>query len=107
MDDLLDSLEELHYEELVTLNRAVVARIKQLNALKAQCELQRFRVGNQVQFISSEGDLIIGTIVRLNKKTVSLVTEEGAHWKVSPSLLKKLINASPVPSEQGVIELFD
>jgi len=57
MDDLLDSLDELHYEELITLNRVIVARIKQLNAIKAQSQLQQFRVGNQVQFMSSEGDL--------------------------------------------------
>lgn len=107
MDDLLDSLDELHYEELITLNRAIVARIKEINAIKAQSELQRFRVGNQVQFMSSEGELVIGTIVRINKKTISLVTPEGVRWKVSPSLLRKLSNASPVPSEQGVIELFD
>jgi hypothetical protein len=107
MDDLLDSLNELNYEELITLNRAIAARVKQLNLLRAQSELQRFSVGNQVQFMSSAGDLIIGTIVRLNKKTVSLVTEEGNRWKVSPSLLTKLTNASPVPSDQGVIELFD
>ncbi len=57
MDDLLDSIDELHYEELITLNRVIVARIKQLNAIKAQSQLQQFRVGNQVQFMSSEGDL--------------------------------------------------
>ncbi len=107
MDDLLDSLDELHYEELITLNHAIVARIKELNAIKAQSQLQQFRVGNQVQFMSSEGDLIIGTIVRLNKKTISLVTEAGARWKVSPGLLRKLTNAAPMPSDQGVIELFD
>ncbi|MFQ3225180.1 MAG: hypothetical protein ACI8Z5_001436 [Lentimonas sp.] len=107
MDDLLDSIDELHYEELITLNRAIVARIKELNALKAQSQLQHFRIGDQVQLMSSQGDLIIGTIVRINQKTVSLVTEAGARWKVSPSLLTKLVNAAPVPSEQGVIELFD
>ena len=107
MEDLLDQLDELHYEELITLNRAIVARIKQLNTMKAQSQLQQFRIGNQVQFMSSQGDLIVGTIVRINKKTVSLVTEEGTRWKVSPSFLRKLENASPMPSDQGVIELFD
>ena len=107
MDDLLDSLDELHYEELITLNHAIVARIKELNVIRAQSQLQNFRIGNQVQFTSSAGDLVIGTIVRLNKKTVSLVTEAGARWKVSPSLLRKLVNADPMPSDQGVIELFD
>jgi hypothetical protein len=107
MDDLLDSLDELHYEELITLNHAIVTRIKELNIIKAQSQLQHFRVGNQVQFTSSAGDLVIGTIVRINKKTISLVTEAGARWKVSPGLLTKLVNAAPMPSDQGVIELFD
>ena len=107
MDDILDSIDELQYEELITLNRAIVARIKEIKAIKVQSLLQQFRVGNQVQFMSNEGDLIIGTIVRLNQKTVSLVTEEGARWKVSPSFLTKLVNAAPMPSDQGVIELFD
>ncbi len=107
MEDLLHSLDELSHKELIMLNREIVARIKEFNALKAQSELQQFRVGNQVQFMSSAGDLVVGTIVRINKKTVSLVTEEGARWKVSPSFLKKLNNASPAPAEQDFIELFD
>ena len=107
MQDLLDQLDDLHYEELITLNREIVVRNKELRAMKAQAELQQFRVGNQVQFMGNEGELIVGTIIRINKKTVSLVTEEGARWKVSPSFLRKLNHASPMPSEQGVIELFD
>jgi hypothetical protein len=59
MDDLLDQLEGLHYEELIHLNREIVARIKALRAMKAQHELQQFKVGNQVQFMSSEGELIV------------------------------------------------
>lgn len=107
MNDLLDKIDELSREELIMLNCEIVARIKQLNILKAQSELQQFRVGNQVQFMTREGELIIGIIIRLNKKTVSLVTEEGSQWKVSPALLTKLSNASPMPSKQSVIELFD
>jgi hypothetical protein len=105
--NLPQDIEHLSYDELMELNRAVVARIKQIQTLKTQHQLQQFRVGHQAHFMGNEGEIVEGTIVRINKKTVSLVTEKGARWNVSPHLLRKISTARPASPDQAVIDLLD
>lgn len=46
-------------------------------------------------------------LVRYNKKTVSLVTDEGLRWNVSPTLLKRVAttvkSSSPNAHSQNVL----
>jgi hypothetical protein len=44
----------------------------------------------RVSFEAEDGRLITGMLVRYNKKTVSLVTDDGHRWNVSPALLKRV-----------------
>ena len=47
-----------------------------------------FRVGDRVTFESKRhGQMIVGTITKINVKTIAVDTDSGMHWKVSPSLL--------------------
>lgn len=64
------------------------------NALNVRFrELQRraavsFRVGDKVQFKSRSGQIITGTVQKINQKTVSVNTPT-SNWKVSASLLQR------------------
>jgi hypothetical protein len=40
-----------------------------------------------VSFSTSMGQRKIGVVIRLNKKTASICTEDGDHWNVHPSFL--------------------
>jgi hypothetical protein len=51
---------------------------------------QPFKVGERVSFEAEDARRITGMLVRYNKKTVSLVTDEGHRWNVSPTLLKRV-----------------
>jgi len=42
-----------------------------------------------VNFTANDGTIKHGIVLRLNKKTVSLVTDDAQQWKVSPGLLRK------------------
>jgi hypothetical protein len=45
-------------------------------------------------------------LTRYNKKTVTVVTDSGQHWNVSPSLLTKVESASSrkaAPDNPGVV----
>jgi hypothetical protein len=42
-------------------------------------------------------------LVRYNKKTVSLVTDDGHRWNVSPALLTRAETSSPNPQSQNVV----
>ena len=49
-----------------------------------------FNVGDKVSFEPMDHDKQIGTLVKYNKKTVTVITEQGEHWNVSPHLLSKV-----------------
>jgi hypothetical protein len=52
-------------------------------------QLAQFAEGDRVSFTANDGTIKNGRIMRLNKKTVSLFTDDGQQWKVSPALLRK------------------
>ena len=81
-------IKDLSEEELRYLNRLIVERIKLIAQEKSTRSLSRFNLGEFVKFTDTEGRLKTGRIVRLNKKTASILTSDGQHWKVSPSLLQ-------------------
>lgn len=83
------NIENMTYEELRDLNRRVVARMKILHQIKTQSEMIRFNLGDKVQFCTREGELVIGTLIKYNRKTVSIVTADGQQWNVSPALLNR------------------
>ncbi|MGC9451853.1 MAG: hypothetical protein ACP5I4_10435 [Oceanipulchritudo sp.] len=57
-------IEKLGYDELLELNRIIVARLKFLDASRKFMEMLDFRVGNTVEFWSSDGRLIRGTVAK-------------------------------------------
>lgn len=85
-------LEKFSYEELIELNRRIVERIKQMRTMRDAYNMMEFTKGDTVSFVSN-GQTLIGRIVRLNKKTVSVDCKDGSQWKVSPSFLKKIANS--------------
>src|ERR1700739_1708498 len=87
----IDSLSE---EELIDLNHRVVARLRFLNQMRSHSAMLDFRIGERVKFHPDGSPELIGTLTRYNKKTVTVVTDSGQHWNVSPSLLTKVASAS-------------
>ncbi len=83
------NLDELSYEELVALNHKIVERLKVLDSVHAFQEMMAFDLGAKVSFESNRGRQM-GTIVKLNKKTVGVLTESGQKWNVSPHLLSQV-----------------
>ena len=51
-------------------------------------------LGAKVSFESNRGRQV-GTIIKLNKKTVGVLTESGRKWNVSPHLLSRIKEAMP------------
>jgi len=90
----LDSLTE---EELIALNHRIVARLRFLREKRTHTHMLEFRIGERVTFQPSGEELLTGTLVRYNKKTVTVITDAGEHWNVSPSLLRKADAQKPAP----------
>ncbi|QNP49107.1 hypothetical protein [Diaphorobacter aerolatus] len=84
-----EALRHMGEEDLLYLNRMVIERLNLLAQVKSTVQLAQFTEGDRVEFTTNQGVIKRGTIVRLNKKTASLRTDDGQDWKVSPSLLRK------------------
>jgi hypothetical protein len=55
-----------------------------------------FSVGDRVSFQPDGRPVLFGVLTRYNKKTVTVITEGGEHWTVSPHLLRKVVDVKPV-----------
>ena len=96
----IDGLSE---DELIELNHRIVQRLKFLESMHAHNEMMQFHPGEQVSFTPSGRDTEIGTLVKFNKKTVTVITESGQKWNVSPHLLNKVKNAKKKSKEEGKV----
>ena len=85
----LQALRHMGEEDLLFLNRMVVERLNLLAQVKSTVQLAQFAEGDRVEFTTQDGTVKHGVIVRLNKKTASLRTDDAQNWKVSPALLRK------------------
>ena len=83
------ALRHMGEEDLLYLNRMVVERLNLLAQARSTVELAQFAEGDRVHFTASDGSVKSGIVLRLNKKTASVHTDEGQNWKVSPGLLRK------------------
>ena len=83
------ALRHMSEEDLLYLNRMVVERLNLLAQAKSTVELAQFSEGDKIQFTTNDGQVKHGIVLRLNKKTASVRTDDGQDWKVSPGLLRK------------------
>lgn len=87
-------IDGLSYEELLQLNHRIVERLKMLEAMQAHVDMMDFNLGARVSFDSQYGRQF-GTVVKYNRKTVTVLGDNGHQWRVSPGLL------SPVKDVDG------
>lgn len=80
----------LSERELIELNHRVVERLKFLETMRAHADMMEFGIGEKVRFHPSGGNEVIGVLAKYNKKTVTVLTEDGQKWNVSPSHLEKV-----------------
>ena len=83
-----DFIKGLERKDLMYLNRIIVDRLKLLSQQKTTENMARFHVTQRVRFTSSEGAVKTGRVIRINKKSVSVITYDDEKWNVSPVLLE-------------------
>ena len=82
-------IDKLSEPELIDLNHRIVARLRFLREMRAHAEMLEFRIGDRVTFQPPGHRLVEGMLTRYNKKTVTVITEDGGQWNVSPDHLRK------------------
>lgn len=87
-------LEKMSTEELVALNHRIVERLKHLESVQTYKAMMDFNIGAQVSFESRDGREL-GTLVKFNRKTVTVITGGGTRWNISPHLLTLVKDVGP------------
>jgi hypothetical protein len=100
------NIDKLTEKELIDLNHRVVERLKFLESMKVHAEMLEFSVGEKVCFSPPGHSEVVGILVKYNRKTVTVLTEEGQKWNVSPHLLDKAKESKQKSNKSGnVIEI--
>ncbi|MBI0538809.1 hypothetical protein D9599_24970 [Roseomonas sp. KE2513] len=100
------NIDALTESELIDLNRRVVERLRFLQHMRAHRQMLEFKVGDRVTFQGDGRGQVEGMLVRYNRKTVTIITDDGHQWNVSPSLVSRVTAAGKQPqAPSNVIRL--
>jgi len=84
-------IKDLSYEELLELKHLITRRLQHLDSLNSGIKKELFQLGDQINFSHPINGRMTGILLKHNEKTVTIVTDSGQHWDVSPHLLKKVV----------------
>ncbi len=96
-------IDRLTEAELSDLNHRVVARLRLLGQVRAHAKMLEFKIGDRVAFQPEGRPPVAGMLTRYNRKTVTVVTDSGEHWNVSPGLLREAGHSESAGSEGAQI----
>lgn len=81
-------IDKLTEAELVDLNHRIVERLRFMRQARAHVAMLQFRIGERVSFQPEGRERVFGMVTRYNRKSVTVVTEDGHRWNVAPGLLQ-------------------
>ena len=93
-NDATEAIRYLGEEDLRYLNRLIIERIKLISQARSTALMTRFNIGDKVGFQSPNGHWKNGIVQRLNKKTITILTDDGQNWNVSPGFLAPVRNVT-------------
>lgn len=94
LHQLEETLNQLSRDELITINRAIVKRIRILDDARRMMANAAFNRGDHVSWKDMDGEEHTGFVMRVNKKTISVqeVEDPDTIWRIPAPLLNKLSN---------------
>ncbi len=92
-------IDRLSEAELVDLNHRIVERLRFMRQARAHVAMLQFRIGERVSFQPEGRDRVVGIITRYNKKSVTVVSDDGYRWNVAPGLLQ----GEPLRAEATIV----
>jgi hypothetical protein len=98
-------ISKLSEAELIDLNNRIVERLRFLNQMRAHAQMLKFKIGDRVTFHPEGRQPVVGMLTRYNRKTVTVITDDGQHWNVSPNHLRKAASQSVDVTNSNVVRL--
>ena len=83
-------IDKLTEAELIDLHNRIATRLNFLRDMRAHARMLDFSIGERVMFHPDGYGVLTGVIAKYNRKSVTILTEAGQRWNVSPSLLKRI-----------------
>ncbi|MCE9684333.1 transposase [Halomonas alkalisoli] len=82
-------IDDMSLDQLLALNDIICRRIDELQARQEMNVLSRLNLGQAVSFETREGQ-IFGRVIKINRKTVVVQSEDNRQWKVSVGMIQPL-----------------
>ena len=98
------NINQLSEPELVDLNRRIVERLRMIRQVQAHVCMLEFKIGERVWF-RTDVRKVEGVLVRYNKKSVTIVSNSGERWTVSPGLLHRSAGSTGRSDVPEIIEM--
>ena len=100
------NIDALTEDELADLNRRIVERLRFLQHMRSHKQMLEFRIGDRVAFQGDGRGRVEGMLTRYNRRTVTILTDDGDQWNVSPSLVSRATATGKKPQvPSNVIQL--
>ncbi len=85
LNKIFSAIHDLDVRELTQLNTAIITEIKH----KQKQIARLYKVGDHVEFTHSKtGVDYSGQVIKVSRVHVTMLTQQGQRWRVSPSLLR-------------------
>jgi hypothetical protein len=81
-------ISKLSEAELIDLDNRIVERLRFLKQMRSHKQMIQFSIGERVTFQPEGQPPVVGM------KTVTVITDDGQHWNVSPRFLRKAVSES-------------
>lgn len=98
-------IDKLSEAELVDLNHRIVERLHFINQMRAHVTMLEFKIGDRVMFQTDRMETVSGVLTRYNKKTVTVLADDGRRWNVSPGFLRRVPPERSQPDASNIISL--
>jgi len=86
--------------ELIDLNNRIVERLRFLNQMRSHSRMLQFRIGDRVSFRPEGHPVVEGMLTWYNRRTVTVITDGGQRWNVSPTLLSRVDSSGEAQDPQ-------
>lgn len=91
---------KLSEAELIDLYTKIIDRLRFLNHKRTHEQMLEFNIGERVTFQPEGQNPVTGMLTLYNKKTATVITDDGQHWNVSPRFLRRVVSDSIKKQEQ-------
>ena len=87
--------EDFTTQDLIMMNICICAEIESRLKKERKKIISKFSVGNRVYFTLENGKKCYGVVIKVNQKTLAVLTDDNRKWRIDAGLVQKEKSQSP------------